>query len=165
MLLHCRLELMSESSESGALSLSSAARHIDFHLLHRIYVVLVAHSIALSLQNVQKHFLTGGEGGSGPAPWHTLCYNYLTGQFGFKISHIFGLSYFSSHRNQTLKPSYWTHLLFSINVDWWMVHGSLKVSCDFVIICKFIGFHESDLLSRTVEVHSGDELTEVIVFP
>ena len=38
-----------QSSESGALSLSSAARHIDFHLLRRIYVVLVAHSIALSL--------------------------------------------------------------------------------------------------------------------
>ena len=49
LLLHCRLELMSESPESGALSLSSAARHIDFHSLRRIYVVLVAHSIALSL--------------------------------------------------------------------------------------------------------------------
>ena len=41
---------MSESSESGALSLSSAARHIDFHSSRRIYVILVAHSIALSLQ-------------------------------------------------------------------------------------------------------------------
>ena len=40
---------MSESSESGALSLSSAVRHIDFHLLRLIYVALVAHSIALSL--------------------------------------------------------------------------------------------------------------------
>ena len=49
LLLHCRLEPVSESSESGALSLSSAARHIDFHSLRRIYVVLVAHSIALSL--------------------------------------------------------------------------------------------------------------------
>ena len=38
------------SSESRALSLSSAARHIDFHLLRHIYVVLVVHSIALSLQ-------------------------------------------------------------------------------------------------------------------
>ena len=47
LLLHCRLE--SESPESGALSLSSAARHIDFHLLRRIYVALVAHSKALSL--------------------------------------------------------------------------------------------------------------------
>ena len=36
-------------SESGAISLSSAARHIDFHSSHRIYVVLVAHSIALLL--------------------------------------------------------------------------------------------------------------------
>ena len=49
LLLHCRLELVSESSESGALSLSSAARHIDFHSSRRIYVVLVAHSIVLSL--------------------------------------------------------------------------------------------------------------------
>ena len=40
---------MSESTESGALSVSSAARHIDFHLFRRIYVALVAHSIALSL--------------------------------------------------------------------------------------------------------------------
>ena len=39
LLLHCRLELMSESSESGTLSLSSVARHIDFHSLHRIYSV------------------------------------------------------------------------------------------------------------------------------
>ena len=38
-----------QSSESGALSLSSATRHIDFHLLRRIYVTLVAHSIAFSL--------------------------------------------------------------------------------------------------------------------
>ena len=38
-----------QSSESGALSLSSAAQHIDFHSSRRIYVVLVAHSIALSL--------------------------------------------------------------------------------------------------------------------
>ena len=45
------LEPVSESSDSGALSLSSAAQHIDFHLLRRIYVALVAHSIALSLQN------------------------------------------------------------------------------------------------------------------
>ena len=42
-------------SESGGLSLSSAARHIDFYLLRRIYVVLVAHSIALSL-----HYLLYG---------------------------------------------------------------------------------------------------------
>ena len=49
LLLHSGLELMSESSKSGALSLSSAARHIDFHSSRRIYVVLVAHSIALSL--------------------------------------------------------------------------------------------------------------------
>ena len=49
LLLPSGLELVSESSESGALSLSSAARHIDFHLLRRIYVALVAHSIALSL--------------------------------------------------------------------------------------------------------------------
>ena len=39
-----RLELVSERS------LSSAVRHIDFHLLRRIYVALIAHSIALSLQ-------------------------------------------------------------------------------------------------------------------
>ena len=39
-----------KGSESGALSLSNAARHIDFHSSRRIYVVLVAHSIALSLQ-------------------------------------------------------------------------------------------------------------------
>ena len=38
-----------QSPESGALSLASAARHIDFHSSHRIYAVLVAHSIALSL--------------------------------------------------------------------------------------------------------------------
>ena len=50
LLLPSGLELVSESSESGALSLSSAARHIDFHSLRRIYVVLVALSIALSLQ-------------------------------------------------------------------------------------------------------------------
>ena len=39
-------------SESGALSLSSAARHINFQLLRHIYenVALIAHSIALSLQ-------------------------------------------------------------------------------------------------------------------
>ena len=35
---------------SGALSLSSAARYIDFHLLRRIDVAFLAHSIALSLQ-------------------------------------------------------------------------------------------------------------------
>ena len=29
---------VTESSESGALTLSSAARHIDFHLLRLIYV-------------------------------------------------------------------------------------------------------------------------------
>ena len=52
LLLPSGLELVSESSESGALSLSRAARHIDFHLLRRIYVVLVAHSIALSLKNL-----------------------------------------------------------------------------------------------------------------
>ena len=50
LLLYSGLELVSDSSESGALSLSSAARHIDFHSSRRIYVVLVAHSIALSLQ-------------------------------------------------------------------------------------------------------------------
>ena len=50
LLLPSGLELMSESPESGALLLSSAARHIDFHSSRRIYVVLVAHSIALSLQ-------------------------------------------------------------------------------------------------------------------
>ena len=50
LLLSSGLELMSESSESGALSLSSAARHIDFHSSRRIYFVLIAHSIALSLQ-------------------------------------------------------------------------------------------------------------------
>ena len=50
LLLPVGLEPVSESSESGALSLSSAARHIDFHLLRRIYVAFVAHSIALSLQ-------------------------------------------------------------------------------------------------------------------
>ena len=55
LLLHCRLELMSESFESGALSLSSAARHIDFHSSRRIYVVLVAHSIALSLQYLPEY--------------------------------------------------------------------------------------------------------------
>ena len=55
LLLPSGLELMSESSESGALSLCSAARHIDFHLLRRIYVVLVAHSITLSL-----HYLLYG---------------------------------------------------------------------------------------------------------
>ena len=49
LLLPSGLELVSESSESGALSLSSAARHIDFHSSRRIYVVRVAHSIALSL--------------------------------------------------------------------------------------------------------------------
>ena len=49
LLLPSGLEFMSESSESGALSLSSAARHIDFHLLRRIYVALITHSIALSL--------------------------------------------------------------------------------------------------------------------
>ena len=36
LLLPSGLELMSESSESGALSLSSAARHIDFHLLRSL---------------------------------------------------------------------------------------------------------------------------------
>ena len=45
---------MSESPESGALSLSSAARHIGFHSSRRIYVVLVAHSIALSLQSISS---------------------------------------------------------------------------------------------------------------
>ena len=50
MLLLSGLELMSESSESGTLSLSSAAPDIDFLSSRRIYVVLVAHSIALSLQ-------------------------------------------------------------------------------------------------------------------
>ena len=40
---------MTESSESGALSLSSAAQHIDFHLLRRTYVAFIAHSIAISL--------------------------------------------------------------------------------------------------------------------
>ena len=45
---------MSESPESGALSLSSAARHIDFHSSRRIYVVLVAHSIALSLHYAEQ---------------------------------------------------------------------------------------------------------------
>ena len=40
---------MLESPESDALSLSSASRHIDFHSLRRIYVVLEVHSIALSL--------------------------------------------------------------------------------------------------------------------
>ena len=43
------LEPLSQSFESGALSLSSAARHIDFHLLRRIYIALVVHSIARSL--------------------------------------------------------------------------------------------------------------------
>ena len=47
---------MSESSESGALSLSSGARHIDFHSSRRIYVVLVAHSIALSLHYYIANF-------------------------------------------------------------------------------------------------------------
>ena len=54
LLLPNELELTSESSESGALSLSSAARHIDFHLLRRIYVAFVAHSIALSLQYISN---------------------------------------------------------------------------------------------------------------
>ena len=36
------LEHVSESLESGALSLSSAARHVDFHLLRLIYVTLKA---------------------------------------------------------------------------------------------------------------------------
>ena len=45
---------MSESPESGALLLSSAARHVNFHSSRLIYVVLVAHSIALSLHNVQS---------------------------------------------------------------------------------------------------------------
>ena len=40
-------------SESGALSLSSAARHVDFHSSRRIYVILVAHSIVLSLHLAQ----------------------------------------------------------------------------------------------------------------
>ena len=53
LLLLSGLELVSESSESGALSLSCAARHIDFHSSRRIYVVLVAHSIALSLHICQ----------------------------------------------------------------------------------------------------------------
>ena len=51
LLLHCRLELMPESPE---LSLSSAARHIDFHSSRRIYVVLVAHFIALSLHEYNE---------------------------------------------------------------------------------------------------------------
>ena len=38
-----------KSSESGALELSCSTRHIYFHLC-RIYVALVSHSIALSLQ-------------------------------------------------------------------------------------------------------------------
>ena len=45
----CRL-----SSESSTLSLSSAARHIDFHLLRRIYVAFVAYSIALSLHKLKS---------------------------------------------------------------------------------------------------------------
>ena len=40
LLLPSGLELMSESPESGALSLSSAARYIDFHSSRRIYAVL-----------------------------------------------------------------------------------------------------------------------------
>ena len=61
LLLPSGLELMSESSESGALSLSSAApaRYIDFHSSRRIYVVLVAHSLALSLHYTQNIWNSG----------------------------------------------------------------------------------------------------------
>ena len=46
MLLPVGLEPESESSESGALSLSSAARHIDIHLLSLIYVAFHSAFIA-----------------------------------------------------------------------------------------------------------------------
>ena len=52
------LEPMTESFESGALSLSCAARHIYFYFLRRICVALVAHSIALFTRYKIKNLLT-----------------------------------------------------------------------------------------------------------
>ena len=69
LLLHSALKPVSESSESGALSLSSAARYIDFHLLRRIYVAYIAHSVALSLHNsLSKLGMWMPGSGSGPDP-------------------------------------------------------------------------------------------------
>ena len=52
LLLPSGLELMSESSESGALSLSSAARHIDSTRC-AVFMSPLEHAIALSLHTVQ----------------------------------------------------------------------------------------------------------------